>query len=255
MAVYYTQYSVITDFGGVDPDTTKLHAEIIAANPLPTATYLGIQTGFDSNLDPDADSVLIITSIAPTGGEKTALDVVIAAHPDTGVPPQPPGEGGFAFSRDLEFDVWHNEPVLISLDDTVIGVEWKDNQTYEAIGNVPLTNAPIPDGGDVNPIINFEVYTAFSGGSPGAGNVRVKAEVRYIAPGELTSKAADETLFKVVAMSATNKERAIGKITLDRSLVMSSDMISIVLTRDWADAADTYGDRVMLAKRATLQFE
>jgi len=87
----YTQYSVTTDFGGTPPDAAQLDTEIVAANPVPTAVFDGVITGFDSSFNEDSDAVLIVTVNTVPGGEKTALDAVIAAHPNPAVdPPDPP---------------------------------------------------------------------------------------------------------------------------------------------------------------------
>jgi len=82
----FTQYSISGDFSsGVNPDL--LHKEIIQDDPLTTAIFEGILVGIDALGNKDTDSVLIVTTNAVPGGEKTALDAVIAAHPQSTPPP------------------------------------------------------------------------------------------------------------------------------------------------------------------------
>jgi hypothetical protein len=82
----FTQYSISGDFSGeVNPDL--LHKEIIIDDPVPTAIFEGILVGIDALGNKDTDSLLVVTTNAVPGGEKTALDAVIAAHPQSVPPP------------------------------------------------------------------------------------------------------------------------------------------------------------------------
>ena len=87
------QYSVSGDFTTLFPGT--LHEEIVAADPLPTAVFEGIIIGFEPDLTTrNADSLLVLTTNAVPGSEETALDAVIAAHPQSTPPVDPPDPVG-----------------------------------------------------------------------------------------------------------------------------------------------------------------
>ena len=64
-------YSIISDFGGVDPNTTQLHTEIEAESGI-TKTLLSVNTL--------ADVVDIIFDLALSVGEKTLLDNIVTNH-------------------------------------------------------------------------------------------------------------------------------------------------------------------------------
>jgi len=127
--------------------------------------------------------------------------------------------------------------------------EMQDTQTrgvaasFEIPRNMDLT---------VNPILNVPFICTVAAAN---GNVRMSLTARYIAAGELTTKAADETLLQTVAVVGTvNQNQTIMTFTLNASLMAAGDIINILLQRLGGDAADTFTGRIGLVENARFDF-
>lgn len=89
-----------------------------------------------------------------------------------------------------------------------------------------------------NPIVNIPFIVTVPGAA--SANVRMRLTCRYIANGELTSKAPDETLFQTVAVVNTDKRMDVMSFTLDAALLAPGDKINLHLERLGADGLDTF---------------
>nr|NIM21277.1 hypothetical protein [Candidatus Latescibacterota bacterium]NIO77481.1 hypothetical protein [Candidatus Latescibacterota bacterium] len=75
-----------------------------------------------------------------------------------------------------------------------------------------------------------------------------RLNVKYIATGELSTKANDETLDQTVAVTDTLDSRQQMTYTLDKSLISSGDYVSLRLERIHSDPADTYSGNIGIAE-------
>jgi hypothetical protein len=101
----------------------------------------------------------------------------------------------------------------------------------------------------VNPTITIPFVVTVVGAA--SANVRMRLTMRYIAVGELTSKAADETLLQTVAV--TNTLNIVGSMTftLNASLMAAGDVLNFHLERLGTDAADTFTGRIGIDARSS----
>ncbi len=105
----------------------------------------------------------------------------------------------------------------------------------------------------VNPVIHFHFVVTNTGS--GNGNVRFQLAIKYIADGELTTKANDETLLATVAVINTLNEHHSHTFTLDVSLITAADRhFSFKLERLGADVLDTYDGAIGILTASTLVF-
>jgi len=127
--------------------------------------------------------------------------------------------------------------------------EMADAATTGVVASVKL-----PSNSDLttNPQIIFSLVTTVTGV---AGDVRFEATLRYVADGELTTKAADETI--LLTNTAINTADAMDSITftLNGSLMAAGDFAFINLRRLGLDAADTFTGRVAVAKTAIVEVD
>lgn len=118
-----------------------------------------------------------------------------------------------------------------------------------------VTDFPLPDNFDTskNPTVIIGFVPAVVAGAN--GNVRLKLEARYIAEGELTTKAFDETIFLTQAIIDTPDEIQVHAIfTLDASKMAALDHNSLKITRLGNDALDTYGNSIEVLRHGRFDF-
>lgn len=157
---------------------------------------------------------------------------------------------GINFSVSLENLDVGAEVIVV---DSIIGFSFADSGAAKRALSQVHTTSPL--NLQVNPQLHFDLYTAFSGGNPGAGNAEIELAIKYIASGEAASKAVDETLTQTVAMSGGAKFTKSSVIfELNKALIADNDTISIVISRLSNNANDTYGGDILIGKFATLQF-
>lgn len=105
----------------------------------------------------------------------------------------------------------------------------------------------------VDPILQVPFVVTQAGGG-GNGNVRMRLTVRYIAVGELTTKAADETLLQTVAVINTLNQMHLMTFTLDSALMAAGDVINLHLERLGTDVLDTYTGRIGIVEHGRFDF-
>ena len=106
----------------------------------------------------------------------------------------------------------------------------------------------------VNPTLQFE-FAPKGAAPPGAGNIVLNLEARYVAVGESFAKAADETQQFVVAVNDVVDERHAFTFTLDGSLISNQDVATFKLRRLGSHASDTYSGTATFLKRSLLRYK
>lgn len=118
-----TEYSITDDFTnlgvGERPQAAQLHNEILASSAFsdPVNDFMGVNVAVNDQGEIDADAVTVHWSVAPSN--LAALNAVIAAHPDTGVTPEPAAGDfvpGLQARRSTEFTATLNTFVDIPFD-------------------------------------------------------------------------------------------------------------------------------------------
>jgi len=111
----------------------------------------------------------------------------------------------------------------------------------------------IPNGMSlaVNPVISIPFVVTVAAAN---GNVRMSLTMRYIAVGELTTKAADETLLQTVAVVGTLNRMHLMTFTLNAALMAAGDVLNFHLQRLGADALDTYSGRIGIVDNSRFDF-
>lgn len=94
----------------------------------------------------------------------------------------------------------------------------------------------------VNPVIQIPFVVTVVGAA--SANVQMRLTMRYIATGELTTKAADETLLQTVAVTNTLNIMNTMTFTLNAALIAAGDVMNFHLERLGSDAADTFTGRI-----------
>ncbi len=107
--------------------------------------------------------------------------------------------------------------------------------------NYPFGSAPV-----TNPIVVIPFFVTSTGA--GDDDAVFRLNVKYIATGELSTKANDETLDQTVAVTDTLDSRQQMTYTLDKSLISSGDYVSLRLERIHSDPADTYSGNIGIAE-------
>lgn len=101
----------------------------------------------------------------------------------------------------------------------------------------------------MNPTITIPFVITVVGAAN--ANVRMQLTIRYIAVGELTSKAADETLLQTVAVINTLNQMHSMTFTLNAALIAADDVINFDLQRLGSDATDTFTGRIGIDARGS----
>lgn len=141
----------------------------------------------------------------------------------------------------LPFD-WDSNPVappveVVSGD--ILTFEFQDaGPIRSVIGavNYPNNQAPI-----FNPVLIVPLVVTVTGA--GNGNVVLRLHAKYIASGELTTKADDETINMTVPLINTLHQKHEVEFVLDKTLISAGDYVSFKLERIHTDAADTFTGR------------
>jgi len=104
-----------------------------------------------------------------------------------------------------------------------------------------------------NPKVDFDIFVFATGA--GNANAYFELAVKYIAAGELTSKANDETLNATLAIVDVDSERqSLLSFTLNTSLIVNSDSLVAVMRRLGNDVLDTYTGKLMVASGGAVEF-
>lgn len=104
----------------------------------------------------------------------------------------------------------------------------------------------------VDPIVQIPFVVVLAGAA--SANVRMRLTCRYIAVGELTSKAADETLLQTVAVVNTLNRMHLMTFTLDSALMAAGDVLNLHLQRLGTDALDTFTGRIGIDQTARFDY-
>lgn len=105
----------------------------------------------------------------------------------------------------------------------------------------------------VNPTITIPFVITQVGAAN--ANIRMQLTMRYIAVGELTTKAADETLLQTVAVINTLNQMHSMTFTLNAALMAAGDVMNFLLERLGSDGADTFTGRIGVdARSSSLDF-
>jgi hypothetical protein len=105
----------------------------------------------------------------------------------------------------------------------------------------------------VDPQIQFQFVVLVTGAAD--ANVRMSLTVRNIAVGELTTKAADQTLLQTVAVINTANRVHLMTFTLDRTLIAAGDRLSYHLERLGTDGADTFTGTIGIMEWQRFDFK
>lgn len=127
----------------------------------------------------------------------------------------------------------------------VWGYELPDGSTK---GVVTTFDLPKNTGLVVSPVVRIPYFVSVLGAA--SANVRMRLTARYIADGELTSKAADETLLQTVAVTNTLNRMDEMSFTLNAALLAQSDKVNLHLERLGADGADTFTGAIAIVEDA-----
>ena len=135
-------------------------------------------------------------------------------------------------------------------------LEWKadDDTSPSEVVTGEVTAFELPDGATKGVTASFvmPVNSSLSAISPivlvafvvldtdANANVRFQLDVQYIAVGELTTKVTDETILQTEAVISATDEVHEALFTLDRTLIVASDVVVLHLERLGADGADTF---------------
>ena len=112
----------------------------------------------------------------------------------------------------------------------------------------------LPDDIDLstdNPIVHMAFAISATGGG---SNVRFSLEMKYIAVGELVTKAPDETLLLTKAVINTINELHTVMFTLDRTKIEATDHIEFHLERLGSAGPDTFTGAVGVMEAITLKY-
>lgn len=101
-----------------------------------------------------------------------------------------------------------------------------------------------------NPVLDAQ----FAVTTNGAGNadVRLQLQITYIAVGELTTKAVDETVLLTCPVIDTFDQLHTCSFQLDKSLVVGGEVAQVVLSRLGGDGADTFTGKVGILKTSRI---
>lgn len=111
-----------------------------------------------------------------------------------------------------------------------------------------VVTLPISGGADlaINPTLTIGLV--ITGAGAASANVKIDLDIKYIAPGELTSKADDENLSNIVAITNTIDTVHTTTFTINASLAAAGDIASLNITREGGDAADTFTGEIGIIK-------
>jgi hypothetical protein len=101
-----------------------------------------------------------------------------------------------------------------------------------------------------NPILRVPFIVTTTGAA--SADVRMRLTCRYIANGELTSKAADETLLLTQAVTNTDKIMGEMTFTLNAALMAAADKLNFHLERLGTDGADTFTGSIGILEAGSL---
>jgi len=198
---------------------------------------------------------LDIDGLVEEAGIDTTADFVAFYDVDAGVHrkihPDDLGVGGGGVGStvfDFDADTGTTETTV---DDVVAFSFPKVGPVRSIIGSEQL-----PTGIDlsaIDPDITIHFVITSTGG--GSADVRFELEATYIADGELTTKAIDETLTQDVTVTDTLKTQHSVTFTLDRTLMSLNDVVRLKLSRLNSDPNDTYTGDVAAYERARFEFE
>jgi hypothetical protein len=113
--------------------------------------------------------------------------------------------------------------------------EFPNSQTRSVVGNLILPKEMVMT---TDPVLTVQYTVVAPVGV--TGNARLEMHVKYIAVGELTTKADDQTFIFDQPVTGTLNLLQVFNRTLNSSLMAESDKLSIRLTRIGTDANDTF---------------
>ena len=102
-----------------------------------------------------------------------------------------------------------------------------------------------------DPKVKIDIYTLTASAD---NDVLMRCTARYVAAGEGLDKAIDETIDVLVNVTGTVGIRHTVEFTLDRTNILATDAIFIIITRIGTDPTDNYGGRMMFASSGGLEF-
>jgi hypothetical protein len=156
---------------------------------------------------------------------------------------------GWLPSGEAFVDFYEISPATVITVNDVGGVRFVDGQTRSARGQRHITSVIDLT---VNPVLSVSIIVSSTGS--GNGNADFTVEARYFADGELTSKAADETLPLVVAITNTLGRRHVVTTPLDRTKMGSGRLVHFKVTRAGSSGVDTYDGDLMLTRTGLISF-
>lgn len=159
------------------------------------------------------------------------------------------GLGGVTPSTIIDFVAGTSAPSIsvITIDDLAT-FEFDDGDSTKNI----IAEFTVPDGIDLstNPVLLMK-FTVLATGA-GNANADLDLQATYIADGEQTDKAVDETISQSVAVTDVLEQQHEVTFTLDRTLIAASDAIKLRLLR--LGGSDAYSGDIGVYDRAQLQF-
>lgn len=103
----------------------------------------------------------------------------------------------------------------------------------------------------IDPILTVRFVINITGGA--SQNVVLRLIARYIASGELVTKAADQTLTNTVSIINTANQLHTTTFTLDRTLLAASDNVTFHLERLGTDGADDFTGAIGIEEHSRIE--
>jgi hypothetical protein len=128
-----------------------------------------------------------------------------------------------------------------------ISFELPDGSTKAVVGH-----APLPSGIDFTGHFRLVVYYAVSTPGPGSGNISLRGNFKYIAVGELMTKANDETITLLSGVTNTDDRLHRVEFNLNPSLMAENDFMSCKIER--LGLTDAYNGNIAILEVGRLDF-